>query len=657
MKKFLLTSLAVLSVIGVQAQSKGAESNLTQNGVKYKLTLTSNKSGKESKVDAVSVTTTNASNGIISMSDEATITRTDNYYYTGIPQTVEDGITAVEFKDFSQTIANGTVDTGNSTTEYTPSDANYGEKMLIAQGKNANIYSYSEMVNANDANIYVYFEYSTSVGSYRMNDVNTLTELQNGYTSYNSAYYYKNTVNGNVIYYAIYKLISTERTFTTITDIHNCTVEKLTKRTVLIDNEDVTSVTIGKNVTEIAEGLFQGTSNLSLFTVETNGNYVYQNGILYSKDKTNIIAASCNVTSQTIPNSVNYIYEDAFYNVTNNIVITSLNSALDINGNSNSYVTFLKPSATLTKTQAANGGYTVSGQVTQSNISDLTIEGTYIDFRNADILENISITNVGNTLLYFATDKNVTGNKNIINNNVCANCVITDDASDKFYCPSRFTATNLTYSRVFNPLWKTATFPFSTNVNKHNILVGEFRGYMEDMHLFTFYYSQSVVANRPYIIKTKSDDENATYKFENISNAIVEISEPEIVTEEPACFYGNYDTFTLTSNNVTNYYGIKNTYNEETGCYKNEVVKCLGATIKPFRAYLSGPATDLNAAKIRLVDAMDQVIDEIEMPMTTGIEDVKTEEAITDKVYNLNGQSVKASRGLNIINGKVVINK
>lgn len=656
MKKFLLTSCAILSAIGVQAQSKGAESYLTQNGVKYKLTLTSNKSGKESKVDAVSVTTTNASNGIISMSDEATITRTDNYYYTGIPQTVEDGITAVEFKDFSQTIVNGTVDTGNSTTEYTPSDANYGEKMLIAQGENANIYSYSEMVNANDANIYVYFEYSTSVGSYRMNDVNTLTELQNGYTSYNSAYYYKNTVNGNVVYYAIYKLTSTERTFTTITDIHNCTVEKLTKRTVLIDNEDVTSVTIGKNVTEIAEGLFQGTSNLSLFTVETNGNYVYQNGILYSKDKTKIIAASCNVTSQTIPNTVNYIYEDAFYNVTNNIVITSLNSALDINGNSTSYVTFLKPSATLTKTQAANGGYTVTGQVTNTNIGTITIEGTYIDFRNADILEDISITNTGNTLLYFATDKNVTGNKNIINNNICANCVITDNASDKFYCPSKFTAENLSYDREFNALWKTITLPFSANINKNNILVGEFREYMEDDHLFAFYYSQSVVANRPYIIKTASDDKNATYKFENISDAIVEKSAPEIVNEGPANFYGNYETKTLTSNDVTNYYGIKNTYNEETGHYKNEVVKCLGATIKPFRAFLSGPASDLNAVKIRLVDAMDQVIDEIEMPMTTGVEELKAE-VISDNVYNLNGQSVKASRGLNIINGKVVINK
>ena len=53
-----------------------------------------------------------------------------------------------------------------------------------------------------------------------------------------------------------------------------------------------------------------------------------------------------------------------------------MNSALDINGNSTSYVTFLKPSATLTKTQAANGGYTVTGQITQSNIGNLAIEGT-----------------------------------------------------------------------------------------------------------------------------------------------------------------------------------------------------------------------------------------------------------------------------------------
>jgi len=657
MKKFLLTSLAVLSVIGVQAQSKGAESNLTQNGVKYKLTLTSNKSGKESKVDAVSVTTTNASNGIISMIDEATITRTDNYYYTGIPQTVEDGITAVEFKDFSQTIVNGTVDTGNSTTEYTPSDANYGEKMLIAQGKNANIYSYSEMVNANDANFYVYFEYSTSVGSYRMNDVNTLTELQNGYTSYNSAYYYKNTVNGNVVYYAIYKLTSTERTFTTITDILNCTVEKLTKRTVLIDNEDVTSVTIGKNVTEIAEGLFQGTSNLSLFTVETNGNYVYQNGILYSKDKTEIIAASCNVTSQTIPNTVNYIYEDAFYNVTNNIVITSLNSALDINGNSTSYVTFLKPSATLTKTQAANGGYTVSGQVTQSNIRDLTIEGTYIDFRNSNVLEDIDITNVGNTLLYFATDKNVTGN-NVVNNGTCENFVLKDSyRTSKFYCPISFTATHASYDRVFDNCWSTMCIPFSVDgsVVNGNLYCGEFRTYNDAMALFSFLYSTSITANTPYIVRTVEDDQEFTITAENTT--VYKTAEVEVIKGN-ASFFNNYEPKTIYSNEDYNYFGVK----KSTGASGNptsNIVKLTGATVNSFRTYLKAPFAETNyeSAKIRLVDAMDNEIEEIELPYTTSIEKVENAEC-EEAIYDLNGQMQKeVKRGLNIVNGKVVINK
>lgn len=661
MKKFLLTSCAILSAIGVQAKIE-----FTEGYVTYEASLDSSKyvSHADTTKELYSEDVRTAAKAIFSM-DIHTITTTTKYY--DVTAVEIDDVASVNLYNFNKyTAGNKSEYTGSfsvpetyyevGSNEYTTYFQYIKNKGMLGE----DIKSYADMAEEMNISAYYYWTYDAALQEW--NKIAT-TDVTNDNLNRNG--YYKkwtNTSTNNSYYFLIQNLGVCKRYATTDHTKDTCivvAVDDAARR-----NSTIESISLGKNITTIEEGSFSKAYKLSNFSVQRGGHFIFENGILYNSDKTAIVVAGINTTSQTIPSSVDYIYDDAFYNITNNIVITSLNNSLDINGNATSYVTFLKPSATLTKTMAANGGYTVSGQVTQSNISALTIEGTYIDFRNSNVLEDIDITNVGNTLLYFATDKNVTGNKNIINNNVCANCVITDNASDKFYCPSKFTATNLSYSRQFDALWRTATFPFSTNDATVNdqILTGEFRGYMEDMHLFNFVYSQSIVANRPYIIKTESDDENASFRFENLSDVTVEVTNPMQVkqgtNENPAYFYGNFDTKTLTSTDVTFYYGITNTLNPQTGKYRNEVVKCVGATIKPFRAYLSGPATSTaNSARIRLVDAMDQVIDEIEMPMTTGIEDIKTEEAITNNVYNLNGQSVKASRGLNIINGKVVINK
>ena len=89
------------------------------------------------------------------------------------------------------------------------------------------------------------------------------------------------------------------------------------------------------------------------------------------------------------------------------------------------------------------------------------------------------------------------------------------------------------------------------------------------------------------------------------------------------------------------------------------MVKIDGATVNAFRAFLSAPASETNfqSARIRLVDAMDNIIEEIELPYTTGIETVK-DDKIEEAIYDLNGQSLKeVKRGLNIVNGKIIINK
>jgi hypothetical protein len=661
MKKFLLTSCAILSAIGVQAQT-----TFTQGNVTYEAEQIGTPTVQHEQKDTVSTYETSAisSSGMFMCQQEIQHEITTQYKYNATAKKIGE-VPSVSLYNFNIYTGANTLDgsrtvTGNlgNYTVYEVGSQNYIEEFShLKDLESSSIYSYDQMANDTDPIAEYSYFVKNSKGIWIDTPATGITDAN----LYRTGYFYKYEYNNNKYYCQIQNIGLAKKTTTLNHRNDSCTVIAIKKNAALA-NEYITSISLGKDITSIGDMAFMSAENLSNFSVQNGGHYVYQNGILYNSDRTDIEVAGCNVQSQVIPSSVSTIKKYAFFNTVDEITITSMNSSLNTNeAYQGANVTFITPSASLTvTTDGTNGGYKVTGNVTQANINNVTIQGTYMDFRGATVLEDIDITNVGNTLLYFATDKNVTGNKNIVNNNVCANCVITDNASDKFYCPSKFTATNLSYSRKFDALWRTATFPFSTNDATVNdqILTGEFRGYMEDYHLFNFVYSQSIVANRPYIIKTESDDENASFRFENLSDATVEVTNPMQVKQGPAYFYGNFDTQTLTSTDATFYYGITNTLNAQTGKYRSEVVKCVGATIKPFRAYLSGPATaTANSARIRLVDAMDQVIDEIEMPMTTGIEDVKTEEAITDKVYNLNGQSVKASRGLNIINGKVVINK
>jgi hypothetical protein len=386
-----------------------------------------------------------------------------------------------------------------------------------------------------------------------------------------------------------------------------------------------------------------------------------------TKYEKEIVTATTTLSDQTLAETIDSIYTDAFKNAPNGVVITSTNYSLKVHLNDNDQfkVVFLIPDEHATVIEDGNGGYVVKGNLTQYSINNLEIKGTYMDFWEANLLTDITLNNAddpSNTLLYFNPNsgKTVQGDKNVILGDICSKCVINDTGNERFYCPYAFTAKYLTYTRSFDCMWKTTALPFSLDENQanNNIIAGKLTGYDESTNTFEFQYSNTVSANYPYIIKARRD--MSTITFVNINNAVVETTDKAVERNlNNVSFVPVFkrDSLYSSRNATQNYYGIQNIYNDDTQEYSNFMQIFDGVRINPFRAYLIGPKITTGAANYRLVDAMGQLIEEGEFPITSGIESAKEDET-SKAIYNLNGQKVNnARRGLNIVNGKVVLNK
>jgi hypothetical protein len=683
MKKFILFGFALLSAIGAQAADTTYPESITYNNVNYALTHTEEDDviqGYSIQITSANVNAENATeNGTIAMTTTANATRTNTYHFNAMAMSVEGGTSVVYNLELNNFVASENLPTNSElhNGSYALGNGGYPSAMTLAANNNSNIFDF-ESISGINKYFYTKTEWDEDAEKYITKFVSTTDSLvlKQAIPNYRQGYYYLNITDSKKRnFYLLNSISVSEVTNYTTTNQYNCQVTEIHPNFRVTST--ITNVTLGSKIRTIPDSrIFSEATNLALITVSgTTNDYRFRDGILYkmggatTKYEKEIVTATTMLTDQTLAETIDSIYTDAFKNAPNGVVITSTNYSLKVHLNDNDQfkVVFLIPDehATITEDPQGHGGYIVTGNLTQYHINNLQIKGTYMDFTSARLLTDIYFynkDNTSNTLLYFSdnTEKEVNGDKNIIIGNQCEYCEINDTGNERFYCPSSFTALYLTYNRTFDCMWKTTALPFSLDDNQANdrIIAGKLVGYDESTNTFNFQYSSTITANYPYIIKTKYDMMTTTYK--NINNALVESTD---LAQEKT--FGNVsfvpvfqrDTLYSSRNEYENYYGIQNVYNDETKNYSNYLQIFDGVRINPFRAYLIGPKITTGAANYRLVDAMGQLIEEGEFPITSGIESAKEDET-SKAIYNLNGQKVNnARRGLNIVNGKVVLNK
>lgn len=281
------------------------------------------------------------------------------------------------------------------------------------------------------------------------------------------------------------------------------------------------------------------------------------------------------------------------------------------------------------------GKYTLVGETTGSaTLTDALADANATFYDAIGVTgTDVDLTTAANPNALFKANAGVLANdKNVIVDDVCANLELTD--GQPFKAPATFTATNASFSkRVSDAGYATMVIPFAaalpTGVKAYNLtgVAGE---------SITYSTAATIAANSPVMIEA---NENVSgYEF-TASNVEIAATANGVVTN--GLLNGGYATMTAAAD-ANNYVLQKN--GDDVNFY---LVTGTAATVKPFRAYLTAPAT---ARELTL-----------NFGETTGISASlmnSDERIVKSEVYNLNGQRVAApQKGLYIVNGKKVIVK
>lgn len=307
-------------------------------------------------------------------------------------------------------------------------------------------------------------------------------------------------------------------------------------------------------------------------------------------------------------------------------------TALNLNGT----LTDKKLNATITITWM---GMPIVVKVTPSDATSIDATGiSGVDFEAV----RTGLTN-HNALIY--ADAEATGaTDNDIVGGTCANLTITEGYA--FHAPKAFTATKVSYDRVFkfgNDYVSSFVLPFAMHTTDVDGKVYKFNAVNGDNVNFTEVTGQ-LEANKPYLIVANSANPFSTALAKEVEIAATPEKMEVTASNAPSFAHiGSYNTTKVTSGNGTTYYGY-------TG---GNFVKANNGTLNPFRTLIKATGTTATQFSLKLDGEV------------TGIIGVNTELGKVD-VYNLEGKLVRSQveaatalqgleKGVYVINGKKVM--
>ena len=202
--------------------------------------------------------------------------------------------------------------------------------------------------------------------------------------------------------------------------------------------------TVPNSVTKICDSAFWGCSGLTSITVDAgNPNYSSENGVLFNKDKTTLIACPAGKSgAYTIPNSVKTINSQAFVlcssltsihipssvNDIRNVNFSSCTSLMSIsvdadnpNYSSEDGVLYNKDKTTIYDIPEGKSTYTFPSSITQissstfpsnNNLTSIIIPSWVTSISQSAFGSNLSIITVADDNNYFSSENGVLFNKN-----------------------------------------------------------------------------------------------------------------------------------------------------------------------------------------------------------------------------------------------------
>ncbi|MBQ2664500.1 MAG: leucine-rich repeat domain-containing protein [Clostridia bacterium] len=235
--------------------------------------------------------------------------------------------------------------------------------------------------------------------------------------------------------------------------------------------QSLTNIFIPASVTSIGNSAFGGSYNLTGLEVsEENINYTSENGVLYNKDKTELLAYPSAEGDYTIPSGVKHIGDGAFASCKNLISITIPDSVISIENGAFTYCRNLTSiNIPYSITSIGDVAFTYCDKLSNIDLPDSIVSIGVNAFADCHSLQHINIpkgmTHIADLTFYFCSDlKNVYIPKSITR--VGESAFWCYQLSDVFYEGTEEQWNNIDIADMGNGNLKNATIHFNATGTK-----------------------------------------------------------------------------------------------------------------------------------------------------------------------------------------------